>query len=49
VLITFLADNALEGTEVLSLRLESTQKEVAIAGNIFFQDISIQIRDTTSK
>ena len=50
VLITFPADNtALEGTEVLSLRLENTQSEVISAGNIFFQDTSIQIRDTTSK
>ena len=48
VLITFPADNnALEGTEVLSLRLENTQSEVTSAGNIFFQDTSIQIRDTT--
>jgi len=48
VLITFPADNnALEGTEVLSLRLENTQNEVTSAGNIFFQDTSIQIRDTT--
>ena len=48
VLITFLADNnALEGTEVLSLRLENTQSQVISAGNIFFQDTSIQIRDTT--
>jgi len=48
VLITFPADNnALEGTEVLSLRLENTQSEVISAGNIFFQDTSIQIRDTT--
>ena len=50
VLITFPADNtALEGTEVLLLRLENTQSEVISAGNIFFQDTSIQIRDTTSK
>ena len=50
VLITFLADNnALEGTEVLLLTLENTQSEVISAGNIFFQDTTIQIRDTTSK
>ena len=48
--ITFKADNdAMEGTEVLLLRLENTQDEVTIVGNIFFQDISIQIRDITSK
>jgi len=48
VLITFPADDiALEGTEVLSLRLDNTQSEVISAGNIFFQDTSIQIRDTT--
>ena len=46
VLITFPADNtALEGTEVLSLRLENTQNEVTSAGNIFFQDTRIEIRD----
>ena len=48
--ITFKADNdAMEGTEVLLLKLENTQDEVTYAGNIFFQDISIQIRDITSK
>jgi len=48
VLITFPADdNALEGTEVLLLKLENTQSVVNSAGNIFFQDTSIQIRDTT--
>ena len=48
VLITFPADNtALEGTEVLSLRLENTQSVVTSAGNIFFKDTSIQICDTT--
>jgi len=51
VLINFPPDNnALEGTERLVLRLQlsaSTQAEVTAAGNIFFQDASIQIRDTT--
>jgi len=48
--ITFKADNdAMEGTEVLLLKLENTQDEVTYAVNIFFQDISIQIRDITSK
>ena len=51
VLITFPTDNiALEGTEVLELRLEptsATQSAVTNAGNVFFQDTSIQINDTT--
>ena len=51
VLIDFPPDNnALEGTEHLMLRLQlsaSTQAEVTAAGNIFFQDASIEIRDTT--
>jgi len=51
VLIDFPPDNnALEGTERLMLRLQlsaSTQDEVTAAGNIFFQDASIQINDTT--
>ena len=51
VLINFPPDNnALEGTECLILRLHlsaSTQAEVTAAGNIFFQDASIEIRDTT--
>ena len=51
VLINFPPDNnALEGTEHLLLRLQlsaSTQTEVNASGNIFFQDTSIQIRDTT--
>ena len=51
VLIDFPPDNnALEGTEHLMLRLQlsaSTQAEVTAAGNIFFQNTSIEIRDTT--
>ena len=51
VIITFPPDNiALEGTEVLELRLEpirATQSEVANAGNVFFQDTSVRINDTT--
>ena len=51
VLINFPSDNdALEGTEDLLLNLQfsaSTQAEVNAAGNIFFQDASIQIRDNT--
>ena len=51
VLITFPTDNiALEGTEVLELRLEptsATQTAVTYAGNVFFQDTSVQISDTT--
>ena len=51
VLIDFPPDNnALEGTEHLMLRLQlsaSTQAEVTDAENIFFQDASIRIRDTT--
>ena len=51
VLITFPTDRiALEGTEVLELRLEPTtltQTDVNTAGNIFFQDTSIRINDTT--
>ena len=51
VLITFPTDNiALEGTEVLELRLEPTaftQTAVTTAGNVFFQDTSIRINDTT--
>ena len=39
----------MEGTEVLLLKVENTQDEVTYAGNTFFQDISIQIRDITSK
>ena len=51
VLITFPTDNmALEGTEVLQLRVEptsATQTAVTTAGNVFFQDTSIRINDTT--
>ena len=51
VLITFPADYiALEGTEVLELRLEptwATQNAVTVAGNVFFQDTSVRINDTT--
>jgi len=51
VLIDFPPDNnASEGTEHLMLRLQlsaNTLAEVTEAGNIFFQDTSIQIRDTT--
>ena len=51
VFITFPTDNiALEGTEVLELSLEptsATQAAVAAAGNVFFQDTSIRINDTT--
>ena len=51
VLLNFPPDNnALEGTERLVLRLQlsaNTQAEVTAAGNIFFQNTSIQIRDTT--
>ena len=52
VLITFPTDNiALEGTEVLELRLEptsATQTAVTNAGNVFFQDTSaVRINDTT--
>jgi len=51
VLINFPPDNnVLEGTEHLLLRLQlsaSTQAEVTDAENIFFQDASIRIRDTT--
>ena len=51
VLITFPTDKiALEGTEVLELRLEPTaltQTEVTTAGNVFFQDTSVRINDTT--
>ena len=51
VLITFPTDNiALEGTEVLELRLEptpATQTAVTTAGNVFFQDTSVRINDTT--
>ena len=50
-LITFPTDNiALEGTEVLELRLEptsATQTAVTNAGNVFFQDASVRINDTT--
>ena len=46
--ITFPADyDALEGTEILLLSLANTQTQVTSARNIFFQDTSIQIRDTT--
>ena len=51
VLITFPADSiALEGTEVLRLTLEptpSTQTAVTEAANVFFQDTSVRINDTT--
>ena len=51
VLITFPTDNvALEGTEVLELRLEptfGTPDAVTNAGNVFFQDTSVRINDTT--
>ena len=51
VLINFPPDNnALEGTEHLLLKIQlsaNTQAEVTEAGNIFFQDASIEIRDTT--
>jgi len=51
ILINFPPDNnVLEGTKHLLLRLQlsaSTQAEVTDAENIFFQDASIQIRDTT--
>ena len=51
VLITFPTDNiALEGTEVLDLRLEptsDTQNAVTDAANVFFQDTSVRINDTT--
>ena len=50
VFINFPPDNALEGTKHLMLRLRlsaSTQAEVTAAGNIFFQDAYIEIRDTT--
>ena len=51
VLITFPTDNiALEGTEVLELRLEptsATQNAVTRAANVFFQDTSVRINDTT--
>ena len=51
VLITFPTDNiALEGTEVLDLRLEptsATQTAVTNAMNVFFQDTSVRINDTT--
>ena len=51
VLITFPTDNiALEGTEVLRLTLEptpSTQTAVTEAANVFFQDTSVRINDTT--
>jgi len=51
VLIDFPPDNnALEGTERLTLRLQlsaNTQAEVTAAGNIFFQNTSIEIHDTT--
>jgi len=51
VRITFQADNrALEGTEELRLGFQlerSTQDAVTTSGNVFFQDVSIQIIDTT--
>ena len=51
VRITFQADNrALEGTEELRLSFQldrNTQTAVTALGNIFFQDVSIQIIDTT--
>jgi len=37
----------LEGTEVVLLRVENVQDGVTNAGNIFFQDTTIQIVDTT--
>jgi len=48
--IIFQDDNrALEGTEELRLgfQLTSTQRSVLTAGNIFFQNTSIRINDTT--
>ena len=51
VRITFQADNhAMEGTEELRLGLQleqDTQDAVTASGNVFFQNISLQIRDTT--
>ena len=51
VRITFQADNrALEGTEELRLGFQlerSTQDAVTASGNVFFQNTSIQINDTT--
>lgn len=52
VLISFPNDNnASEGIEELSLRLQlsaNTQAELAASvGNVFFQNASIRIRDTT--
>ena len=49
--ITALADDKVEGTEVLILRLmltSATQTAVDNAGNIFFQDsLSIRVIDVT--
>lgn len=53
VCIYFRADNrALEGTEELQLGFQlttNTQNAVTTSGNIFFQNTSIQITDTTGK
>ena len=49
--ITFQADNhAMEGTEELRLGFQlehGTESAVTSSGNIFFQNVSIQINDTT--
>ena len=49
--ITFQGDNlALEGTEELRLGFQlehGTESAVTSSGNIFFQNVSIQINDTT--
>ena len=51
VRISFQADNrALEGTEELRLGFQlerSTETAVTMSGNIFFQNVSVQINDTT--
>jgi len=51
VRITLPADNrALEGTEELRLGFQlerGTESAVTSSGNIFFQNVSIQINDTT--
>ena len=51
--INALADDKIEGTEVLILRLiltNATQSDINNAGNIFFQDtLNIRVIDVTGK